>query len=365
MRLKSGDGLCDALRGTRVINIGDSLTHQLVETWRVCRVPFSPVFLIRGVPRPDGRVYLGADQDAIDAPLRHRRDRYKTQASAPHRVVVAGPRRLRLQKERGGPPVQGDRPGERVRAPVARRPAAAAPRPAQGGARERRARGAAALRRRRALFERGRVPVHRAAAALEPRPLGLPGARPERGQVRRGLPEPDARLRDALLPRPAFPFCRGGRARGADGRAHSTPSPRRSNFSICALSRGRARGADGRAYERVHGRASDPLHAVDASNNCRHKASELSVWRAVFGKGAIEKDKKKREKRKTRHKAERTRMAVVYNCFAHLESIARFPRPVGSCVFVLLVRRARLAWTLQSRETFYCPTRHRRRRSRS
>ena len=46
MRLKSGDGLCDALRGTRVINIGDSLTHQLVETWRVCRVPFLPVFLI-------------------------------------------------------------------------------------------------------------------------------------------------------------------------------------------------------------------------------------------------------------------------------------------------------------------------------
>ena len=39
-------------------------------------------------------------------------------------------------------------------------------------------------------------------------------------------------------------------------------------------------------------------------------------------------------------------MAVVYNCFAHLESIARFPRPVGSCVFVILARcRARLAWT--------------------
>ena len=72
----------------------------------------------------------------------------------------------------------------------------------------------------------------------------------------------------------------------------------------------------------------------------------MSVWRAVFGKGAIEKDKKKREKRKQRHEAERTRMAVVYNCFAHLESIARFPRPVGSCVFVLLARcRARLAWT--------------------
>lgn len=89
-----------------------------------------------------------------------------------------------------------------------------------------------------------------------------------------------------------------------------------------------------------------PLHAVDASNNRRHKASESSVWRAVFGKGAIEKNKKKREKRKQRHEAERTRMAVVYNCFAHLESIARFPRPVGSCVFVLLARcRARLAWT--------------------
>ena len=173
---------------------------------------FFPVFLIRvlirGVPRPDGRVILEPTTTpstrlyAIDA------TRYKTQASAAHRVVVAGPRRLRLQKERGGPPVQRDRPGERVRAPDARRPTAAAPRPAQGGARECRARGAAAQRRRRAMRERGHVPVHRAAAALEPRPLGLPGARPERGQVRRGLPEPDARLRDALLPRPAFPFFR-------------------------------------------------------------------------------------------------------------------------------------------------------------
>ena len=88
----------------------------------------------------------------------------------------------------------------------------------------------------------------------------------------------------------------------------------------------------------------------------------MTVWRAVFGKGAIETNKKKREKRKKRHEAERTRMAVVYNCFAHLESIARFPRPVGSCVFVLLARcRARLAWTYP----FYRPTRHRRRRSRS
>ena len=45
MRLKSGDGLCEALRGTRVINIGDSLTHQLVETWRVSRVPFPRLLL--------------------------------------------------------------------------------------------------------------------------------------------------------------------------------------------------------------------------------------------------------------------------------------------------------------------------------
>ena len=90
-----------------------------------------------------------------------------------------------------------------------------------------------------------------------------------------------------------------------------------------------------------------PPHAVAATlEHRRHKASELSVWRAVFGKGAIETNKRKREKRKKRHEAERTRMAVVYNCFAHLESIARFPRPVGSCVFVLLARcRARLAWT--------------------
>ena len=66
-----------------------------------------------------------------------------------------------------------------------------------------------------------------------------------------------------------------------------------------------------------------PPHAGAATlEHRRHKASELSVWRAVFGKGAIETNKKKREKRKKRHEAERTRMAVVYNCFAHLESIA-------------------------------------------
>ena len=87
----------------------------------------------------------------------------------------------------------------------------------------------------------------------------------------------------------------------------------------------------------THAAASvDPPHAVAATlKHRRHKASELSVWRAVFGKGAIETNKRKREKRKKRHEAERTRMAVVYNCFAHLESIARFPRPVGTCVFVL------------------------------
>ena len=95
----------------------------------------------------------GLTADFISEPRIYAIDatRYKTQASAAHRVVVAGPRRLRLQKERGGPPVQRDRPGERVRAPDARRPTAAAPRPAQGGARECRARGAAAQRRRRAM----------------------------------------------------------------------------------------------------------------------------------------------------------------------------------------------------------------------
>ena len=271
--------------------------------------------------------------DAIDA------SRYKTQASAAHRVVVAGPRRLRLQKERGGPPVQRDRPGERVRAPDARRPTAAAPRPAQGGARSCRARGAAAFRRRRALRERGRVPVHRAAAAVEPRPLGLPGARPERGQVRRGLPEPDARLRDALFAASSLSLLCSVARTPAEPAVEPTPRRRRDARTFrSVLCRG------GRAAEPIVEPTREPTAeprtpstpSPRRSNNRRHKASELSVWRAVFGKGAIETNKRKREKRKKRHEAERTRMAVVYNCFAHLESIARFPRPVGSCVFVLL-----------------------------
>ena len=55
MRLKSGDGLCDALRGTRVINIGDSLTHQLVETWRARRIASS-------WPIPDGFAYKKSEE---------------------------------------------------------------------------------------------------------------------------------------------------------------------------------------------------------------------------------------------------------------------------------------------------------------
>ena len=75
----------------------------------------------------------------------------------------------------------------------------------------------------------------------------------------------------------------------------------------------------------THAAASvDPPHAVAATlEHRRHKASESSVWRAVFGKGAIEKNKKKREKRKQRHEAERTRMAVVYNEPAPREHRAR------------------------------------------
>ena len=55
MRLKSGDGLCEALRGTRVINIGDSLTHQLVETWRARRIASS-------WPIPDGFAYKKSEE---------------------------------------------------------------------------------------------------------------------------------------------------------------------------------------------------------------------------------------------------------------------------------------------------------------
>ena len=55
MRLKSGDGLCEALRGTRVINIGDSLTHQLVETWRARRIASS-------WPVPDGFAYKKSEE---------------------------------------------------------------------------------------------------------------------------------------------------------------------------------------------------------------------------------------------------------------------------------------------------------------
>ena len=55
MRLKSGDALCDALRGTRVINIGDSLTHQLVETWRARRIASS-------WPVPEGFAYKKSEE---------------------------------------------------------------------------------------------------------------------------------------------------------------------------------------------------------------------------------------------------------------------------------------------------------------
>ena len=335
---------------------------------------FFPVFLIRvlirGVPRPDGRVYLGADQDAIDAPLRHRRDRYKTQASAPHRVVVAGPRRLRLQKERGGPPVQGDRPGERVRAPVARRPAAAAPRPAQGGARERRARGAAAFRRRRALFERGRVPVHRAAAALEPRPLGLPGARPERGQVRRGFPEPDARLRDALLPRPAFSFCRADEP--AEPTVELTPRRRRDARTFrSVLCRG------GRATEPIVEPTREPTAEPRTPSTPSPRRSNTAGTRRASCRSGGRSSARARSRR-TRGSARSGRSGTRPSARAWPWSTTASRTSRASRVSrVLLVLVSSSFWcaepawrgpirmTQQSRETLYRPTRRRRRRSRS
>ena len=150
------------MRGVRVINIGDSLTHQLVETWRVCRVPFSRRLLdpsLRIRPAADGRAaqFGGAADPAIDAPLRHRRDPLQNAGER-----GASRRRGRSPtatptKERGGPPVQGDRPGERVRAPD---------RAAAGGG------GASARTRRRARMpsaRRGSVPTPTSNARTGPR----------------------------------------------------------------------------------------------------------------------------------------------------------------------------------------------------
>ena len=246
MRLKSGDGLCDALRGTRVINIGDSLTHQLVETWRARRIASS-------WPIPDGFAYKKSEEGHLSKEI--------DLANEFARQSRGGRRRRRL-----GPHKEARENAERE----ARQ---------RSDADERCSNGAA--------FQ-----------FIEPqRPWSL---------VPWAFQEHD----------PSVAKC------GAAFRNQTRDFATHAAASV------------------------DPPYAVAATlEHRRHKASELSVWRAVFGKGAIETNKRKREKRKKRHEAERTRMAVVYNCFAHLESIARFPRPVGSCVFVLLVRRARLAWT--------------------
>ena len=211
MRLKSGDGLCEALRGTRVINIGDSLTHQLVETWRARRIASS-------WPIPDGFAYKKSEEGHLTKEI--------DAANEFARQSRGGRRRRRL-----GPHKEARENAERE----ARQ---------RSDADERCANGAA--------FQ-----------FIEPqRPWSL---------VPWAFQEHD----------PSVAKC-------------------------------------GAAFRN------------QTRDFATHKASELSVWRAVFGKGAIETNKRKREKRKKRHEAERTRMAVVYNCFAHLESIARFPRPVGS-----------------------------------
>uniref|UniRef100_A0A7S3ZST6 Uncharacterized protein n=1 Tax=Pelagomonas calceolata TaxID=35677 RepID=A0A7S3ZST6_9STRA len=203
MKLKSGDGLCDALRGVRVINIGDSLTHQLVETWRARRIASS-------WPVPDGYAYKKSEEGHLSKEI--------DLANEFARQTRGGRRRRRL-----GPHKEAREAAERE----ARQRSDADEQCANG-----------------ATFQ-----------FIEPqRPWSL---------VPWAFQEHD----------PSVAKC-------------------------------------GVAFRN------------QTRDFATHKASELSVWRAVFGKGAIEKDKKKREKRKQRHKAERTRMAVVYNCFAHLESIA-------------------------------------------
>ncbi|CAH0364809.1 unnamed protein product [Pelagomonas calceolata] len=301
MKLKSGDGLCDALRGVRVINIGDSLTHQLVETWRARRIASS-------WPVPDGYAYKKSEEGHLSKEI--------DLANEFARQTRGGRRRRRL-----GPHKEAREAAERE----ARQRSDADEQCANGATFQ-------FIEPQRPwslvpwAFQEHDPSVAKCGVAFrnQTRDFATHFCRvqPFPSVAVAGPAEPTVELtprrrRDARTFRSVL--CRGGRAAEttveptreptAEPRTPSTPSPRR-------------------------------------SNNRRHKASELSVWRAVFGKGAIEKDKKKREKRKQRHKAERTRMAVVYNCFAHLESIARFPRPVGSCVFVLLARcRARLAWT--------------------
>ena len=91
---------------------------------------------------------------------RTRRARARTQSEvAPTQTSTRSSERGRTTR---GAPETAAPTGPRRRTVTARRPTAAAPRPAQGGARECRARGAAAQRRRRAMRERGHVPVHRA-----------------------------------------------------------------------------------------------------------------------------------------------------------------------------------------------------------
>lgn len=201
MRLRSDDGLCAALKGVRVINFGDSLTHQLVETWRARRIA-------RDWPVPANFTYVHGKDDGNEDGL--------ALANNFSRQTRGGRRRL-------GPKKRAHEEAERA----ARQRVGDAERCANGAA-----------------FQ-----------FVEPqRPWSL---------VPHAFREHD----------PSVVGC------GVSFRNQTA------DFAT-------------------------------------HKASEYSIWRAIFGKDAVEKDKKKREKKRVRHERERVRAAVVYNCFAHIGSVA-------------------------------------------
>ena len=202
-----------------------------------------PVFLIRGVTRPDGRVYLGADQDAIDATATKRRRARRIASSWPIPDGFAY-----KKSEEGHLTKEIDAANEFARQ-------------SRGG------------RRRR------RLGPHKE-------------ARENAEREARQRSDADERCSNGA----AFQFIEPQRPWSLVPWAFQEHDP---SVAKC-----------GAAFRN------------QTRDFATHKASELSVWRAVFGKGAIETNKRKREKRKKRHEAESTRMAVVYNCFAHLESIA-------------------------------------------
>ena len=418
MKLKSGDGLCDALRGVRVINIGDSLTHQLVETWRVCRVPFFSVFLIsfslslsearadvlrraypsrRLDPVRGPRLAVAAPRGSARVPSRSGqrgvRGRGADFGSPTREIPLRRHRRDPLQNagERGASRRRGRSP---TATPTKRARRATCPKRStwRTSSRARRAAadggGASARTRRRARMpsaRRGSAATPTSNARTGPRSssssrsgLGAssPGpsrsttrawpsaARPSgtrRATSRRAFAASCLSLLCSVARTPAEPaveptprrrrdartfrsvLCRGGRAAEpiveptreptAEPRTPSTPSPRRSNTA-----------GTRRASHRSGGRS---------SARARSRRTRRSARSGSSG---------------TRPSARAWPWSTTASRTSRASRVSRVLLVLVSSSFW---RGAEPAWhgpihmTQQSRETFYRPTRHRRRRSRS